>query len=71
MSTGPPVRRWGTVRRVLTGPVGRTALTVGVVVAVFAGLLPRIADYSAAWDLVRGLTAAEAAGLGAVALVNL
>ena len=71
MSAAPTGRRWGTVRRVLTGPVGRTALTVGVVVAVFAGVLPRIADYSAAWDLVRGLTAAEATGLGAIALVNL
>ena len=68
-AAGDPRRR--SARRVLTGPAGRTALTVGVVVAVFAGLLPRIADYSAAWDLVRGLTAAEAAGLGAVALVNL
>jgi uncharacterized membrane protein YbhN (UPF0104 family) len=59
------------LRRVLTGPVGRTALTVAVVVAVFAGVLPRIADYSAAWGLVRDLTALEVAGIGAIALVNL
>jgi putative heme transporter len=71
MSAAPAGRWWGTVRRVLTGPVGRTVLTVGVVVAVFAGVLPRMADYSAAWDLVRGLTAAEALGVGVVALVNL
>ncbi len=59
------------LRRVLTGPVGRTALTVAVVVAVFAGVLPRIADYSAAWELVRDLTALEVAGIGVIALVNL
>lgn len=59
------------LRRVLTGPGGRTALTVAVVVAVFAGVLPRIADYSAAWDLVRGLSAVEVIGIGAIALVNL
>jgi putative heme transporter len=59
------------LRRVLTGPVGRTALTVTVVVAVFAGVLPRIADYSAAWELVRDLTALEVAGIGVIALVNL
>ncbi len=59
------------LRRVLTGPVGRTALTAAVVVAVFAGVLPRIADYSAAWGLVRDLTALEVAGIGVIALVNL
>ncbi|SDX31455.1 conserved hypothetical protein [Geodermatophilus africanus] len=59
------------LRRVLTGPVGRAALTVAVVVAVFGGVLPRIADYSAAWELVRGLTALEVAGIGVIALVNL
>ncbi|SHN88348.1 conserved hypothetical protein [Geodermatophilus obscurus] len=64
-----PRRR--SARRVLAGPAGRTALTVGVVVAVFAGLLPRMADYSAAWALVRGLTAAEVTGIAAIALVNL
>lgn len=59
------------LRRALTGPGGRTALTVAVVVAVFAGVLPRIADYPAAWDLVRGLSAVEVIGIGAIALVNL
>ena len=71
MSAAPPGRRWGTLRRVLTGPVGRTALTMGVVVAVFVGVLPRMAHYAPAGDLVRGLTAAEVAVLGVVALVNL
>jgi putative heme transporter len=71
MNAEPADRRWGALRRVLTGPVGRAALTVGVVVAVFAGVLPRIADYSAAWDLVRGLTAAEVTGVAVIGLVNL
>ena len=71
MNAAPPDHRRRSARRVLTGPVGRSALTVGVVVAVFAGVLPQMADYSAAWDLVRGLTAVEATGIGAVALVNL
>ena len=71
MNAAPPDHRRRSARRVLTGPVGRSALTVGVVVAVFAGVLPQMADYSAAWGLVRGLTAVEATGIGAVALVNL
>jgi uncharacterized membrane protein YbhN (UPF0104 family) len=44
---------------------------VTVVVAVFAGVLPRIADYSTAWELVHDLTALEVAGIGGIALVNL
>jgi putative heme transporter len=64
-------RRSGRARRLLTRPAGRTVLTLAVVVAVFAGVLPQIADYSAAWDLVRSLTAGETAGVAAIALVNL
>jgi putative heme transporter len=71
MTAAPPEDRSRSPRRVLTGPAGRTALTVGVVVVVFAGVLPRLADYSAAWELVRDLTALEVAGIGAIALVNL
>jgi putative heme transporter len=64
-------RRHGGLRRLLTGPAGRTAVTLVVVVAVFAGVLPRMADYSAAWDLVRSLSAGEIATVAAIALVNL
>ena len=71
MTAARPEDRSRSPRRVLTGPAGRTALTVGVVVVVFAGVLPRIADYSAAWELVRDLTAPEVAGIGVIALVNL
>jgi uncharacterized protein (TIRG00374 family) len=46
-------------------------VSVAVVVAVFAGLLPRMADYGEAWQLVRSLTAPEAAVIATVAAVNL
>lgn len=65
------MRRPGTVRRLVTGPAGRIGLTVAVVAVVFAGVLPRIADYSEAWALVRALTWPEALVVGAVAAVNL
>jgi uncharacterized protein (TIRG00374 family) len=42
-----------------------------VVVAVFAGVLPRIADYSDAWQLIGDLTGVQTALLAAVAVVNL
>ena len=64
-------RRTAGLRRVVTGPVGRLALTVGVVVAIFAGVLPRIADYGQAWALVRSLTWAETALVAVVGAVNL
>lgn len=59
------------VRRALTGPVGRTVVSVAVVVAVFAGVLPQIADYSEAWELVRSLTWTESALVGLVAVANI
>jgi uncharacterized membrane protein YbhN (UPF0104 family) len=67
----PALRPPGRLRHVVTGPVGRLTLTVVVVAAVFAGVLPRIADYGQAWDLVRSLTWPETVLLGAIALVNL
>jgi uncharacterized membrane protein YbhN (UPF0104 family) len=42
-----------------------------VIVAVFAFALPRITDYSEAWELVRGMTSAQFAVLSVVALANL
>ena len=71
MTAAPPEHRSRSPRRVLTGPAGHAALTVGVVVVVFAVVLPRIADYSAAWELVSGLDGLEVAGIGGIALVNL
>ena len=40
-----------TVRHLLGGQVGRLALTVAVVVVVFAGVMPQVADYGQAWGL--------------------
>ncbi|MGY1704823.1 YbhN family protein [Geodermatophilus sp. SYSU D00697] len=71
MITTAPRPPRSAARRLLRGPAARTALALAVVVAVFAGVLPRIADYSAAWDLVRGMTVAETGTVAAVALVNL
>ncbi len=59
------------MRRVLTGRIGSSVLTLAVLLAVFAGLLPRMTDYAGAWALVRGLTAGETAVLAAAALANL
>ncbi|MGY1753377.1 lysylphosphatidylglycerol synthase transmembrane domain-containing protein [Blastococcus sp. SYSU D01042] len=61
----------GPARQLLTGPVGRTLLTLVVVGAVFVGALPRTADYADAWELVRDLTGAETALVIGAALVNL
>ncbi|MGY1633487.1 YbhN family protein [Geodermatophilus sp. SYSU D01186] len=51
--------------------MARTVLALAVVLAVFAGVLPRMADYSAAWDLVRGMTATGTVVVAGTALVNL
>lgn len=59
------------LRRAVTGPVGRLVLSVGVVVAVFAGVLPRIADYADAWSLIRHLTPGHAGIVGLAAVANL
>ena len=61
----------GNLWRVVTGNAGRLALAVGVVVAIFAGVLPRIANYGQAWDLARSLTGVETALLAVVGAVNL
>ena len=59
------------LRRALTGPAGRATLSLLVVAVVFAGVLPHVGDYSAAWGLVRELTWAETTVLASVAVVNL
>jgi uncharacterized membrane protein YbhN (UPF0104 family) len=70
-ATAPPLPQRDTPRLRLGGPAARTVLAAGVVVTVFAGVLPRIADYSGAWALVRALTGGESGAVAAVALVNL
>ena len=49
----------------------RVLLPLAVVVAIFAGVLPRVTDYSQVWDLVRGLTGPETVLIGVLALANL
>jgi uncharacterized protein (TIRG00374 family) len=49
----------------------RAALSLLVIAVVFAGVLPHVADYSAVWALISGLTSAETVVMGTVALVNL
>ena len=71
MTAAATARRPGTVRRLVTGPAGRIGLTVAVVAVIFAGVLPRMADYADAWALVRSLTWPEVLLVAAVAAVNL
>jgi putative heme transporter len=59
------------VRRLLSGRLGGGALTVAVIAAIFAGVIPQLADYSQAWGLVQALSWSEALGLSVVAVVNL
>jgi putative heme transporter len=49
---------------------GPRALGVAIVVALFAVVLPRIADYGAVWELVSRLTGRDLAVLAAVAVLN-
>ncbi|MBY3551858.1 lysylphosphatidylglycerol synthase transmembrane domain-containing protein [Modestobacter lapidis] len=58
------------LRRALTGPAARAVLTVLVVVAVFAFVLPRIADYAQVWELVTAMTWLETALLAGLAAVH-
>ncbi len=71
MTAAATARRPGTVRRLVTGPAGRIGLTVAVVAVIFAGVLPRMADYADAWALVQSLTWPEVLLVAAVAAVNL
>ncbi|GAA4328560.1 hypothetical protein GCM10023162_34410 [Klenkia terrae] len=59
------------MRHLLGGQVGRLALTVAVVVVVFAGVMPQVADYGQAWGLVTSLTGSEVVLLTVVGVVNL
>jgi hypothetical protein len=48
-----------------------TAVTVGVLVVVFVGVFPRVADYSQAWSSIQQMPAAYVLGLLAATVVNL
>jgi putative heme transporter len=60
-----------TGRQLLRSPAAHVVLPVLVVVAIFAGVLPRITDYALAWTLVTGLHGSQLAFLAALATVNL
>ena len=49
---------------------GPRVLGIVIVVALFAVVLPRIADYGAVWDLVKNLSSTDIAILAAVAILN-
>jgi uncharacterized membrane protein YbhN (UPF0104 family) len=51
--------------------VGRIGLTVAVVAVIFAGVIPRIADYSEAWRLIQAMTWPESLLVAGVTAVNL
>ena len=46
-------------------------VSLAIVVAVFVGVLPQVADFSQVWAAIRGMTALELASLGAAAAWNL
>ena len=56
----PPTRKWV-----------RSLISLAVVVAIFAGVLPRIADYGEVWTTVRGLSGWDVTTLTLVGLWNL
>ncbi|HEX2072355.1 MAG TPA: YbhN family protein [Geodermatophilus sp.] len=58
------------LRRALTGRVARGVLTVAVVVAVFAGVLPQLTDYGEAWALVTATSGTETAAIAVLAAVS-
>ncbi len=49
----------------------KPALSLGVVVAIFAGVFPQIASYSDVWATIRAMTWLEVASLAAVAVWNI
>lgn len=51
--------------------VGQAAISVTVVVGIFVGVMPQIADYSEVWATIRSLTWLETSALALVALWNL
>jgi uncharacterized protein (TIRG00374 family) len=56
---------------VTKGRIIAVTVSIVVVVGVFAFVLPRIADYRAVWDTIRGLTWEQGLALLAAELVNL
>jgi putative heme transporter len=55
----------------MRGPAARTVLSATVILVIFLGVLPGIADYSEAWQHILALTWLEAVSLLALTLFNL
>lgn len=51
--------------------VGQALVSIAIVVGIFVGVMPRIADYSDVWASIRTLTWLESMSLAAVAMWNL
>lgn len=47
------------------------AISLAIVIAIFVGVLPQIADFSQVWDAIRRMTKVEVATLGLIAIWNL
>lgn len=67
MADDPKPGRYGR-KRVLR--IAQIVLSLALVLGVFAGVLPRIADYSAVWSTIRTLTWFELLGLFAVTTLH-
>lgn len=66
-TASPPAARARATRKRLV----QALVSLVVVVAIFAFAIPRIADYSAVWDTIAGLTPLELGSLVAAMLFNL
>ena len=58
-------------RNVTWKKVARVVLSVAVVVLVFVGILPQVADFGDVWEQIRAMTPIEVATLGLAAAWNL
>lgn len=61
-----PVGRHGTIKR-----VAQTALSTAVVVGIFVGVMPQIANYGDVWETIAALTGLEIAALAVLGIWNL
>jgi uncharacterized membrane protein YbhN (UPF0104 family) len=67
MSEAPKPGRHGGNRLLRLIPI---FVSLGVVLAIFVGILPRIADYSSVWATIRTLTAFELLSLFAITILH-
>jgi uncharacterized membrane protein YbhN (UPF0104 family) len=68
--TAPPADR-GRARRKLVFRVLGILVSVGIIVGIFAGILPKIADYGSVWKTITALTPLELGSLLIVTVLNI